>query len=156
MNYDLRLHAAGRPVLRFDKSIVHRLWDHARTAPESMLTFGQKEPQPALWLVGDQGIYLMSNGRPGISGCGALTPPNEGTSVRRLVAYAKGCSESDERSTWRAVHHAVADGDDFTIVVLLNEIERALESAEKEIVIVVGTQHIETMSDVGYDVRRAH
>lgn len=82
--------------------------------------------------------------------------PNEGTSARRLVAYAKGCSESDERSAWRAVHHAVADGDDFTIVVLLNEIERALESAEKEIVIVVGTQHIETMSDVGYDVRRAH
>jgi Abortive infection C-terminus len=59
-----RLTASGAAVLKFDKTTVWRLVDHAQNAPSHLKSGGRKKARAALWLVGDVGVYLMSNGDP--------------------------------------------------------------------------------------------
>lgn len=64
-------------------------------------TYGQEEPiQPGFWIVGDQGVYLMHNGkRP------------EG--VKPMVVYAKECNpEIQPFDEWWSVKGATFGGDD--------------------------------------------
>src|SRR6266542_2229754 len=51
--------------LVFDLVALRPIVEHALSASEHAPAFGQTPPiAPALWLVKDDGIYLMSNGRP--------------------------------------------------------------------------------------------
>jgi hypothetical protein len=52
--------------LHFDRAGVERLLAHTLAATEHNPTFGETKPKAALWLVGDDGVYLMSNGKPGL------------------------------------------------------------------------------------------
>ncbi|MEO9191635.1 MAG: DUF3085 domain-containing protein [Acetobacteraceae bacterium] len=70
-------------ILHFDQALVHRLLAHSAAASQHRATFGQAEPAPAgLWLVGDTGVYLMSNGVPGLYRDPNASSPN-------VVCYAR-------------------------------------------------------------------
>lgn len=84
--------------LKFDSAILKELIDHAKASTEwSMGYASNTPPAPALFLVGDEGVYLMSNGKPGL-------PKDEEAAAKQAageeffshkVAYAKGCSPND-------------------------------------------------------------
>jgi hypothetical protein len=83
--------------LTFDKKIVKQLREHAAAAKTHRATYGQEKPGPGLWLVGDDGVYLMSNGNP----------------HQKLVAYAKQCDPTKmEFDQWWAAKQATFGGDD--------------------------------------------
>jgi hypothetical protein len=91
--------------LRFPLRDVLALAEHAIAAPDHKPSYSNTldgtTPTAALWLVGDEGLYLMSNGLP------AQQHPTGGD--RLHVVYADGYRTSKSK-------HAVADeigGDDF-------------------------------------------
>src|SRR5882672_7090735 len=99
----------GGVRLKFDLATVQRLVDHARNAPRSLPYYGGTRADPALWLVGDHGVYLMSNGQPPLGADGQLIT-GDAKGVRRLNALAVGCDpEVDAFESWWPVHNAIAD-----------------------------------------------
>jgi len=56
--------------LTFEKVAVRRLIDHARSCKAHRKAMGKGETGPGLWLVVDHGIYLISNGLPGLQRTG--------------------------------------------------------------------------------------
>ena len=66
-------------TLKFAAPAVLELLRHALAAPKHVSPYGEADPGPGLFLVKDEGIYLMSNGKPGLPGGNA---PNK-------VVYAK-------------------------------------------------------------------
>jgi hypothetical protein len=112
-----RLDANGNAVLRFDKTTIWRLRDHAKNAPESKKAYSwdEEKPVPALWLVGDSGLYLMSNGSPPILDTGeVLKGTYEPGKVKFLSAKAQGCDPSvDDVESWWPLQNAVDEGNDF-------------------------------------------
>jgi hypothetical protein len=102
--------------VHFDKSMVIRLIEHAKLAPKHQAPFGSKDPAvPALILVGDDGIYLLSNGQyPGEK------PPY-------LAAYARECNpKTMDFDTWWAAKQEIFGGDDGAEHVPLADVEPAL------------------------------
>jgi len=87
--------------LRFDARKVLPVAEHALAAPAHKQSFGQDQGGPALWLVKDAGVYLMSNGAPG------QLLPGGGESV--VVVYARGLSDA---ANYDDISDAVG-GDDF-------------------------------------------
>lgn len=88
--------------LHFDAAQVIRLLDHAKAAPRQRRRYDFCPVDPAgLWLVGDQGVYLMSNGDPAL--------PRDGAHI----AYAREVDPTklgfDE---WWAAKRASFGGDD--------------------------------------------
>lgn len=68
--------------IHFDRATIDRLIAHAKEAPKHRTLYDDPSTaEPALWLVGDQGVYFMSNGSP------ALLIP--GTVEHNVVAYAQ-------------------------------------------------------------------
>ena len=91
--------------LRFVLRDVLAVADHAIAAsdhrPSFVNTVDGTAPTPALWFVGDDGLYLMSNGLPG--------QPHPDGGDRLQVVHADGYTTAMSK-------HAVADeigGDDF-------------------------------------------
>ncbi len=123
-------------ALYFEKAPVLRLIDHAEASPEHLPTFDGPAAGPALWLVGDKGIYLMSNGAPAMLANGDPDGFGGKTSQRRFVCYAGGCSVEDDPA-WRPVHAAICGGDDFCITVdRLADVRDAVEESDGHVVIV--------------------
>jgi hypothetical protein len=91
--------------LTFDLVKVGRLAQHAIAASEHKASFSDTldgtTPAAALWFVGDEGLYLMSNGLPRL-----LDPADRG---RSLVAYAAGFRTAEAK---HSVSHII-DGSDF-------------------------------------------
>ncbi|GAA0908149.1 DUF3085 domain-containing protein [Virgisporangium aurantiacum] len=91
--------------LRFALRDVLAVAEHAIAAPAHKPAFADTvdgtTPTPALWFVGDDGLYLMSNGLPG--------QPHPDGGDRLHVVYADGYRTAMSK-------HAIADeigGDDF-------------------------------------------
>jgi hypothetical protein len=79
---------------------------------------------PAILLVRDKGVYLMSNGEPR-----DITPGT--SSVRSFVAYALGCHPITDPD-WREMSHSLVGGDDFgKTLPWANEIKAMLEAAAR-------------------------
>lgn len=82
---------------------VLELCDHALTAKEHAAGYEAGHPRPGLVLVGDDGVYLMSNGLPPL-------PRRDGKPGNRVV-YAHGMNpETDD--DWYDTKVAVFGGDD--------------------------------------------
>lgn len=64
---------------------------------------------PGLFLVHDDGVYLMSNGEPGDK------DPHE---HRLYVAYADGCNPDTDENCWETSRELVG-GDDFADIILI-------------------------------------
>ena len=70
---------------------------------------------PGLWLVGDQGIYLMSNGRPSL-----LVDPAD---TRHVTAQAAETSPAADPDGWWEVKRAAFGGDDGVVFLELPFVE---------------------------------
>jgi hypothetical protein len=107
-------------TLRFDVAGVKRLIAHAKAAPDHSVIFGDKTKSPALTLVKDDGIYLMSNGLP--RDLLATQPHSDLGTDHSFVVYAKGYAPSDfaEGEMYEKCRAAVG-GDDFCERVPLDD-----------------------------------
>jgi hypothetical protein len=148
-----RLTRGGKAVLLFDKTTVWRLVDHATNAPRSRSWY-EKDVGRCLLLVGDAGVYLMSNGDPPIYHDGTLV--NEVGEYKKplLIAEAEGCGAFDEFEAWWAIHTAIDEGNDFSQPIPTEEVREALRASRQAIVIVAGPDDYELFSDVEFERRR--
>ena len=111
--------------LTFDKTLLQELINHAKFSTEwSMGYAADKEPAPALFLVGDEGIYLMSNGKPGL-------PEDEEAAARQeageqffasKVAYAKGCDPKKDDDYYENKQR-IFGGDDGAETLMVSDFE---------------------------------
>jgi hypothetical protein len=94
--------------LHFDKELVDRLIDHSRNAESRSKLYGMDGTDTAgVWLVGDQGVYLMSNGTP------HLPRDENNPDERSLVCYADECNpETLDFENWWENKRASFGGDD--------------------------------------------
>lgn len=139
--------ASGEAILKFDKSAVWRLVDHSQNAKKSIRSFGEKRAKRCLWLVGDSGIYLMSNGLPPMLEDGRVVTLAKANGKRRFVAYAEGCGPDDDLDHWWSVHGLVAEGSDFSLGIPLSFFRRALDLARTNIVVVGSENGVHILSD---------
>ncbi len=147
-----RLDTRGRAILRFDKALVWRLCDHCRNSPKWQKSWGVRKAKPSLWLVGDAGVYLMSNGNPQISHDGKVPKGKAKTQTPYLSAPAEGCNPIyDEADAWWPIHNAISGGDDFVIPIPLEDIEEPLKSSSSTIVIIADENGYEVLSDAAFD-----
>jgi len=102
-------------MLIFDAADVRRVAEHAIGSPrhqDHLVAYSDDgepitEPgAPALLLVHDDGVYLMSNGLPRDLVAGT------GERGRSFAAYARGCDPARDPGWWDA-SRALVGGDDF-------------------------------------------
>jgi Protein of unknown function (DUF3085) len=107
--------------LHFDRALVDQLLAHSKAAPRHAKSYGQEIGVPSLWLVGDQGVYLMSNGEPPMLKA-------EGQ-VDRVVCYAHEADPTrlpfDE---WWAAKRASFGGDDGVESLNVGDVEKVLST----------------------------
>lgn len=92
----------------------------------------QSKLKPALWLVKDHGVYLMSNG--------ADHPKRAGHPFALDVAYAEGLN-GDKDDCWDLARQ-IMGGDDCVESLDLAAFERKIAANEKEIRVRVTASHI--------------
>ncbi len=137
-----RLTRDGKAVLWFDKSIVWRLVDHATNSPKTKPWYGE-DVGPCLMLVGDAGVYLMSNGDPPIFHDGTLIREEGNDRKLLLVANAEGCDSSAEFEAWWPIHNAIDGGNDFSIPIPVEEVRAVLLNCHLALVIVADQEGYE-------------
>jgi hypothetical protein len=141
----------GDVILKFDIATVWRLVDHARNSKNSLPWYGTNRPKRALWLVGDSGVYLMSNGSPPIDDKGNLITKKKTVGIRRLTAPAYGCDpEFNAFEDWWSVHNAIDGGNDFSIPISIKAVEKVLPSCKSQIVLLVNASKYSILSDVEF------
>jgi hypothetical protein len=141
----------GTVILKFDVVLVWRLVDHARNAKKSLPNYDQRKPKPGLWLVGDSGVYLMSNGSPAMDFNGHLIKKDGLEGVRRLTAAALGCDPSyNAFEDWWAIHNAIAGGNDFSFFIPIGEFEEVLPECKSQIVILSKDEQYLIQSDTEF------
>ena len=101
--------------------------EHVRASKTFRSLYGD-EPKPAIWLVGDQGVYLMSNG----------TAEN-----RPPVAYAEGVNpDKNSFDTWWENKRRSFGGDDGCDPIDLEEIAK-IASKNRLVCIHLRETHME-------------
>src|ERR1700733_869556 len=94
--------------LHFPWADVSKALDEVRSATGIRPLYGT-DTGPGLWLVGDQGVYLMPNT----------------TGTKRTIVYARECDPTKlDFETWWANKRASFGGDDGVEFVDLKDIER--------------------------------
>jgi len=138
--------------LTFNAAEVRRLYEHAFAAPSHSPTWTQlydpacrkdgRTPDDdeqvkaddvdqakvlaGLWLVGDNGVYLMSNGEPGLM---KLSEPGN------VVAFALECNpETMAFDDWWEAKRASFGGDDGSDVIDGADVEKWLKGARNGVV----------------------
>ena len=153
LNATRRLTPDGKVILKFDKSTVWRLVDHAANAPTYQLYYGEDLGR-CLMLVGDAGIYLMSNGTPPMYHDGTLRKGDDTEHNKtHLIAEAEGCGSSADIDDWWPLHNALNEGSDFAQPIPVEEVRRCLHQADHAIVIVADAESFSVMSDVEFERR---
>lgn len=97
--------------IKFKQDEVKKLVEFTESSKQFKGAYGA-EDEPALLLVGDQGVYLMSNAVPNLMADGtvAKSPDQKG---KRYVVYAEGINpEVDEFDDWWELKRATFGGDD--------------------------------------------
>jgi hypothetical protein len=122
-------------TLRFNCDHVRRLVDHAKAAPKHRRGWGDRgKARPCLILVHDEGIYLMSNGEPGLM----LADAEKGHDV----AYARGFNPHvDGAGVWDAARDAVG-GDDFAEYLDVAMFEPALLAGRGDVCVEITQESI--------------
>lgn len=102
--------------LHFDPEKVEKLIRHTYNAKDHKVIYGNKaSKKPGLWLVGDDGIYLMSNGIPSL-------PENKST-TSQFVVYADECNPKvQDVDEWWAVKERTFGPDDGCDFIDLSKI----------------------------------
>jgi hypothetical protein len=111
-------------TLHFDLAQVMPLIDHAKSCTEWGATYAGPAKGPGLWLVGDRGVYLMSNGKPHLQKPGA--EPDHS-----IVVYAEECNPDKDPDGWWDAKQAYYGGDDGFDTILIADIDHLLARAKK-------------------------
>lgn len=88
-------------LLKFKTQDVKRVVSHALNSPNHHIPFDVIPNQPAILIVHDHGVYLMSNGTP----CDKEGDKNH-------VVYAQGCNPNTDEDFYEESRYKVG-GDDF-------------------------------------------
>lgn len=116
--------------LTFNLRDLAPIIEHARASKEFSPAYGQK-PQPGLFLVKDEGIYLMSAGLPGHI-------RDDGSGLR-VVIYADTFNPTDP-DCWDRTHDI--SGDDFSELLPLAWFTVALDAGHALIYIDITEESI--------------
>lgn len=115
--------------LTFDAKLVQQLLDDSKNAKEWRLAYGEhsdpKDARPGLWMVGDRGVYLMSNSKNGV-----MAPESTPESIQYLVAYADQCNPNTAED-WYSAKREAFGGDDGVELLDVQLIEGALAKAKR-------------------------
>ena len=140
-------------MLRFDLAEVRRVVAHVQAAHEHRAYFSEKLG-PRVYLVKDEGIYLMSSGMPR-----DLADPNStDPRAESFVAYAKGYDPhtGDRSAIWEKCREAVG-GDDFGEPLDLDDFVSALAAPNiKGLLIKVTPNHISLVIEERVPKRQVH
>jgi hypothetical protein len=128
-------------ICKFKTADVKRCVAHALRSSAWGMAWSAEPPQPALFFVHDQGVYLMSNGQP-------IDKKNPAASKSAsYVVYAEGCDPNSGASfdEWYGHSRDLVGGDDFVETLPVDK--TWLESCDKfkELVIEV--------SRLSFDIR---
>ena len=107
-------------LFAFKKEEVERLINHSKAAPEQMKYWGEEITEPSLLLVGDRGVYLMSNG----------TPRDIVEGTASFTAYADGIDPRVNKD-WYDAKRDLFGGDDGADVIPVRVIEAVFAEAKK-------------------------
>jgi len=107
--------------ITFDKQIVQRLIEHSEGSASHKTLYGVKTTNaPGLWIVGDEGVYLMSNGDPGLKDEKSVTGGH-------VVCYADQCNPKKMAfEDWYEAKERIFGGDDGVEFVSARDIRAAL------------------------------
>lgn len=121
--------------LTFSAEEIRPLIEHARACTEHKPYYGEEATGPGLFLVKDEGIYLMSNGLPNDM-VKRPAPNGNGETDMCRVAYAKNFdpTERDRMEVWDDARAAVG-GDDFSEPIGDEMWKKLLKDGVTEIVI---------------------
>ena len=112
--------------LRLNAALVKQLLDDSINATEYREVYERPgTAAPGLWLVGDQGVYLMSNSKDGIKNLNSAKGP-----PKLLVAYADKCNPVGTCEDWYANKRQAFGGDDGIEFLPIEFIEAALAKAK--------------------------
>ncbi len=111
--------------MRFTIDGVRKLVAHCSQC-STYRRFYSEDSGPAIWLAGDQGVYLVSNGMPGLPLIQEGRPPLAG---QQFVVYAEGISPSDP-GWWsqKSIHFGGEEGVD---AIPLSEVQALLKAANE-------------------------
>ncbi len=106
--------------LHFEWSGIERILEEVRTAKTAKADYSGNTDK-GIWLVGDQGVYLMANTSDGIHNSKMKKDD------KHFVVYADQCNpDKMEFDEWWANKRASFGGDDGVEVITLEEIDRLL------------------------------
>lgn len=139
-----------KSTLVFEGIAVLELLIHAKAAPNHTSPYGlTTNPGPGLFLVKDDGIYLMSNGEPALPG----------TDTVNKVVYAKGfealpstVSLEERMARYDKVRDAVG-GDDFAELLPAKSFTKLVPGGKVEIELTADKM---TISIVGPPTKQQH
>lgn len=117
--------------LHFNSAEVRRLIEHTEAGSKHPTLYDQANTaKPGLWLVGDSGVYIMSNAEPGLL--------SEGGKDKIFVAYAAEVNPHTLpfEAWWEAKHNSFG-GDDGAEFLELDAIKEALAQGHDTIALDV-------------------
>lgn len=131
--------------LDFLKRDVQKLVEHSKNFEEHVPIYGDESTKrPGLLIVGDEGVYLMSNGNPGLFKDGALgltTPDNPA-----FVVYANECNPNTlPFEEWCRVKNESFGLDDGVDFLEVDFIEAALLRPSEYIQLEVSEEGIDAL-----------
>ncbi len=109
-------------ILSFPAAPLRRLIDHARAAPEHSMGWSDATPQPALFLVGDDGVYLMSNGTP--------RDLREDGRSGAYVVHALGLNPKTDPGWWEAKRASFGGDDGAETLLIVDAVDLELRRGE--------------------------
>lgn len=137
--------------LIFKAADLLRVVEHSLAAPtqaEQLVDYRDGQPvtapveAPAVVLVHDEGIYIMSNGEP----ADPLEGKGEGRFFKRYVAYAQGCDPRTD-SGWYDTSRMLVGGDDFgETLPWAADIKQLIDTGSREIIIDVTGGRLELLT----------
>ncbi|BAZ18892.1 hypothetical protein NIES4071_107770 (plasmid) [Calothrix sp. NIES-4071] len=112
--------------LHFLKRDVQKLLEHTKNSEEHVAVYGDESTnQPGLLIVGDEGIYLISNGKPGLFRDGAFEQAIPESPA--FVVYATECNPLTlPFEEWRRIKEESFGSDDGIDFLETDFIEAAL------------------------------
>lgn len=130
-------------VLRFEAGDVRRIVTHAKTSLTHSMGWGEEDSHAAVFLAGDHGVYLMSNGEPRDKRC---DHPR-----RNFVAYAKGINPETDAGWWEAKRDSYGADDGADTLPIIDQLELLIARGEVEIRLEISDEHVSVlMPDVGW------
>lgn len=139
------------PNLIFKAADLLRVVDHSLAAPKQgaqLIDYRDGKAitappaAPAILLVHDQGVYIMSNGQPG----DPLEGKPKGRHFSRYVAYAQGCDPRTDAG-WYDTARALVGGDDFgECLPWAADIKALIDAGEQQIIVKMTPDSLELLT----------